>query len=77
MDKLTDAEAASPSLRIQQNCDQWMKPSSSSPTSLNSPFTHADITPMSPSSTNFGSTPGTSFGLKERCAGADTLSLVA
>ncbi|XP_024199450.1 syndetin isoform X2 [Rosa chinensis] len=64
--------------RIQQNCDQWMKPSSSSsPASLNSPFTHADITPMSPSSTNFGSTPGTSFGLKERCAGADTLSLVA
>lgn len=59
--------------RIQQNCDQWIRPPSSSPTS----FTHADITPMSPPITNFGNTPGTSFGLKERCAGADTLSLVA
>ncbi|KAL6204913.1 hypothetical protein ACLB2K_022180 [Fragaria x ananassa] len=63
--------------RIQQNCDQWMKPLSSSPTSFSSPFTHSDITPMSPTSTNFGSTPGTSFGLKERCAAADTLTLVA
>lgn len=46
--------------RIQQNCDQWIKPPSSSPSS----FTHADITPMSPPITNFGNTPGTSFGLK-------------
>ncbi|XP_050367917.1 uncharacterized protein LOC126786203 isoform X2 [Argentina anserina] len=63
--------------RIQQNCDQWMQPSSSSPIAFNSPFTHADITHMSPTSTNFGGTPGTSFGLKERCAAADTLLLVA
>ncbi|CAN6692268.1 unnamed protein product [Malus baccata var. baccata] len=57
--------------RIQQDCDQWIKSPSSSSTSLNSSYT--DITPMSPPS----NTPGTSFGLKERCAGADTISLVA
>ncbi|TQE13306.1 hypothetical protein C1H46_001113 [Malus baccata] len=57
--------------RIQQDCDQWIKSLSSSSTSLNSSYT--DITPMSPPS----NTPGTSFGLKERCAGADTISLVA
>ncbi|CAB4313305.1 unnamed protein product [Prunus armeniaca] len=63
--------------RIQQDCDQWIRAPSSSPTSLNSAFAHTDITPMSPPSTNFGNTPGTSIGLKERCAGADTISLVA
>ncbi|KAM1309939.1 hypothetical protein ACFX13_006718 [Malus domestica] len=57
--------------RIQQDCDQWIKSPSSSSTSLNSSYT--DITPMSPPS----NTPGTSFGLKERCAGADTITLVA
>ncbi|XP_009356960.2 syndetin isoform X1 [Pyrus x bretschneideri] len=57
--------------RIQQDCDQWIKSPSSSSSSLNSSCT--DITPMSPPS----NTPGTSFGLKERCAGADTISLVA
>ncbi|TQE04003.1 hypothetical protein C1H46_010374 [Malus baccata] len=57
--------------RIQKDCDQWIKAPSSSSTSINSSF--ADITPMSPPS----NTPGTSFGLKERCAGADTISLVA
>ncbi|XP_050137738.1 uncharacterized protein LOC126614195 isoform X1 [Malus sylvestris] len=57
--------------RIQKDCDQWIKAPSSSSTSINSSF--ADITPMSPPS----NAPGTSFGLKERCAGADTISLVA
>ncbi|PON55339.1 Vacuolar protein sorting-associated protein 54, N-terminal [Parasponia andersonii] len=62
--------------RIIQDCDQWIKPSSSTQTSLTASFTHADITPSPPSS-NFGHAPGISFGLKERCAGADTISLVA
>ncbi|KAF5471033.1 hypothetical protein F2P56_011508 [Juglans regia] len=63
--------------RITQDCDQWIKYQSSSPTSLNTSYTHADVTHMSPSGANFGHFPGTSFGLKERCAGADSLSLVA
>ncbi|XP_059429795.1 uncharacterized protein LOC132163502 isoform X2 [Corylus avellana] len=63
--------------RITQDCDQWIKPQSSSSTSLNTSFTHADVTPSSPPSTSHGHFPGTSSGLKERCAGADTLSLVA
>ncbi|KAA8544155.1 hypothetical protein F0562_022209 [Nyssa sinensis] len=54
--------------RVTQDCDQWIKSpsvsfSSSSPTSLN------DVIPTSPPS-HFPS-------LKERCAGADTISLVA
>ncbi|XP_048324974.1 uncharacterized protein LOC107410549 isoform X2 [Ziziphus jujuba] len=61
--------------RITQDCDQWIKASSSSP-AASIAFTHAEITP-SPPSANFGHAPGTSFGLKERCAGADTISLVA
>ncbi|KAH7838359.1 hypothetical protein Vadar_025411 [Vaccinium darrowii] len=61
--------------KISQDCDQWIKPqsvslSSSSPTSMNTSLSHMDVTPTSPRSTN-------SFGLKERCAGADTISLVA
>ncbi|VFQ96526.1 unnamed protein product [Cuscuta campestris] len=64
--------------RITQECDQWMKPhaapfNSSSPTTLNTPFAHMDVTPTSPPSL----LAGTSFSLKERCAGADTISLVA
>ncbi|XP_031111673.1 syndetin isoform X4 [Ipomoea triloba] len=64
--------------RITQDCDQWMKPqsspfNSSSPTSSNTPFTHMDVTPTSPPSLLAGA----SFSLKERCAGADTISLVA
>ncbi|OVA19468.1 Protein of unknown function DUF2451 [Macleaya cordata] len=56
--------------RITQDCDQWIKPqavsfSSSSPTS--------DVTPTSPPS----HAPSTTFGLKERCAGAETIYLVA
>ncbi|XP_024023775.1 syndetin isoform X1 [Morus notabilis] len=54
--------------RITQDCDQWIKPSSSSQASLTASFTHADITPSHASM---------SFGLKERCAAADTISLVA
>lgn len=61
--------------RITQDCDQWVKPqllaTSSSPTSLNSPFSHVDVIPTGPPIT------GTSFSLKERCAAADTISLVA
>ncbi|XP_031385734.1 syndetin [Punica granatum] len=61
--------------RITQDCDQWLKPlnataPSSSTASLN------DVTPTSPSTT-FGQLSGTSLGLKERCTGADTVSLVA
>ncbi|KAL7153983.1 hypothetical protein ABFS83_04G204600 [Erythranthe nasuta] len=64
--------------RISQDCDQWIKPqstsfSSSSPTSLSASFSHMDVTPTSPPS----HLNHTSFGLKERCAGADTISLVA
>ncbi|XP_068645855.1 uncharacterized protein [Aristolochia californica] len=63
--------------RITQDCDQWIKPQTvsntgSSPTSSSTSFTHMDVTPTSPSLA-----PNTSFGLKERCAGAETLSLVA
>ncbi|XP_073150883.1 uncharacterized protein [Henckelia pumila] len=63
--------------RISQDYDQWVKPqpspiSSSSPTSMTS-LSHKDVTPTSPP-THLNST---SSGLKERCAGADTLSLVA
>lgn len=65
--------------RITQDCEQWIKPQfpSSSPTSLNATFTHMEVTPTSPPSSNFGHMPGSSIGLKERCAGADTISLVA
>ncbi|KAH6772710.1 coiled-coil protein [Perilla frutescens var. frutescens] len=64
--------------RISQECDQWIKHqsvsiSSSSPTSSGPSFTHMDVTPTSPPS----HVNHTSFGLKERCAGADTISLVA
>ncbi|PIN03728.1 hypothetical protein CDL12_23739 [Handroanthus impetiginosus] len=64
--------------RITQECDQWIKPqstsiSSSSPTSSSPSFTHMDVAPASPPS----HLNHTSFGLKERCAGADTVSLVA
>ncbi|KAJ6765474.1 VACUOLAR PROTEIN SORTING-ASSOCIATED PROTEIN-RELATED [Salix purpurea] len=63
--------------RITQDCDQWIKPqltpvSSSSPTSL-STYMHGDVTPASPPNHSLA----TSFGLKERCAAADTISLVA
>ncbi|KAJ0020790.1 hypothetical protein Pint_32027 [Pistacia integerrima] len=60
--------------RIAQDCDEWLKPQLTSflPSSP-APLIHVDVTPTSPPS----HPPGTSFGLKERCAGADTISLVA
>ncbi|XP_047317109.1 syndetin [Impatiens glandulifera] len=64
--------------RIAQDCEQWIGPqsaSSSSPKSLNSTLGHIDVIPTGPPSANFGQTQ--SFGLKERCASADTISLVA
>ncbi|CAN4120408.1 unnamed protein product [Withania somnifera] len=62
--------------RITQDCDEWMKPqsqsfSSSSPSSTS--FSHMDVTPTSPPSYLNGA----SLGLKERCAGADTIYVVA
>ncbi|CBI17116.3 unnamed protein product, partial [Vitis vinifera] len=67
--------------RITQDYDQWIKPQlvpfSSSSTSLNVPFSHMDVTLTGPHSTNFVHSSNTSFGLKERCAGVDTISLVA
>ncbi|KAL2557427.1 hypothetical protein Fot_02166 [Forsythia ovata] len=59
--------------RITLECDQWINPQSASPISSNASFTHMDVTPTSPPS-HLNSP---SFGLKERCAGADTISLVA
>ncbi|XP_051113258.1 uncharacterized protein LOC127239236 isoform X2 [Andrographis paniculata] len=64
--------------RVAQDCDQWIKSQSisiSSPpsTSTTQSFSHMDVTPTSPPSR----LNHTSFGLKERCAGADTISLVA
>ncbi|KAL1544406.1 syndetin-like isoform X1 [Salvia divinorum] len=64
--------------RISQECDQWIKHQpvstfSSSPTSSSSSFAHMDVTPTSPPC----HVNHLSFGLKERCAGADTISLVA
>ncbi|XP_015164935.1 syndetin isoform X2 [Solanum tuberosum] len=65
-------------LRITHDCDQWMKPqsqsfSSSSPSSSSTSFSHMDVTPTSPRSYLTGA----SLGLKERCAGADTIYVVA
>ncbi|XVF19818.1 hypothetical protein REPUB_Repub11eG0143500 [Reevesia pubescens] len=60
--------------RITQDCDQWIKSPSGS---LSSPAALADVTPTVLQSTNFGPPAGTSFGLKERCAAADTVALVA
>ncbi|XP_058077735.1 uncharacterized protein LOC131226076 isoform X2 [Magnolia sinica] len=67
--------------RIAQDCDQWIKPqtmsNSLSLTTSLSPLTQMDVTPTSPTSTNVGNAPAISFGLKERCVGAETISLVA
>ncbi|WCJ41648.1 Syndetin [Euphorbia peplus] len=56
--------------RISQDCDQQMikSPSASLSSSPSSIYMHADLTPTVPQS---------SFGLKERCAAADNISLVA
>ncbi|KAL1161262.1 hypothetical protein V6Z11_A07G121900 [Gossypium hirsutum] len=60
--------------RITVDCDQWIKSPSGS---LSSTSAHADVTRTAPQSSNFGHAAGMSFGLKERCAGADTLALVS
>ncbi|XP_052489356.1 uncharacterized protein LOC105761952 isoform X3 [Gossypium raimondii] len=60
--------------RITVDCDQWIKSPSGS---LSSTSAHADVTRTAPQSSNFGHAAGVSFGLKERCAGADTLALVS
>nr|XP_043631842.1 syndetin [Erigeron canadensis] len=67
--------------RIMQDCNQWIKPPSlsgsySSHATTNMQFSHMDITPTPPSS-NSSHLSSTTLGLKERCAGADTISLVA
>ncbi|KAK6926688.1 Syndetin, C-terminal [Dillenia turbinata] len=67
--------------RITQDCDQWIKPQSlpsisSATNSMSASFMHLDATPTSPS-TNLGHTPGTPFGLEQRCSGVDSLSVVA
>ncbi|XP_065865505.1 uncharacterized protein [Euphorbia lathyris] len=55
--------------RIYQDCDQMIKsPSTALSSSPSSTYMHADLTPTVPQS---------SFGLKERCAAADNISLVA
>ncbi|KAG2550759.1 hypothetical protein PVAP13_9KG321000 [Panicum virgatum] len=63
--------------KISQDSDQWTKPqnvsySPSSPLSMNSTFGQMDVMPTAPPSSMF-----TSYGLKERCAAAETVSLVA
>lgn len=63
--------------KITQDSDQWIKPQNSlyapsSPLSINSTITHMDVMPTAPPSSMF-----TSYGLKERCAAAETVSLVA
>ncbi|KAK7404811.1 hypothetical protein VNO78_05778 [Psophocarpus tetragonolobus] len=63
--------------RVNQDCEEWIKSQSSSPTSLTSPFVHAELTPTNPPNMNFGHSSGTSLGLKERCVAVDTISLVA
>ncbi|KAK1435111.1 hypothetical protein QVD17_00871 [Tagetes erecta] len=67
--------------RIQRDCGQWVKSpppiSSSSSTPLNMPLSHTDNGPNSIPNSNISHVTCTSFGLKERCTGADTISLVA
>ena len=50
--------------RVNQDCEEWIKSQSSSPTSLSSPFVHAELTPTHPPNTNYGHSSGTSLGLK-------------
>ncbi|GAB2285470.1 hypothetical protein Dimus_019919 [Dionaea muscipula] len=67
--------------RIAQDSDQWTKPQSvqspSLPTSLNATFKHMDVTPASPPGSNLSQILNSPLGLKERCTGVDTISLVA
>ncbi|XP_015951750.1 uncharacterized protein LOC107476449 isoform X1 [Arachis duranensis] len=59
--------------RISQDCDEWIKTHSSSPSYL----VHAELKPTSPPNTNFSHSSATSFGLQERCVAVDTISVVA
>ncbi|KAF5819783.1 putative vacuolar protein sorting-associated protein [Helianthus annuus] len=67
--------------RIRRDCGQWVKSSSpfssSLSTPLNMPLSHTDNRLNGIPSSNLSHVSSTSFGLKERCTGADTLSLVA
>lgn len=68
--------------RIAQDCDQWIKhqniPCSPTSSSLfSASFSQIDVTPTIPVSTIFGHAPSTTFGLKERCAAAETIQLVS
>ncbi|KAJ9554716.1 hypothetical protein OSB04_009330 [Centaurea solstitialis] len=65
--------------RIRRDCDQWVKSpsSSSSSTPFNMPLSHTDAAPNGIPNSNLCHVPTTSFGLKERCTGADTITLVA
>uniref|UniRef100_A0A0D9XM42 Syndetin C-terminal domain-containing protein n=1 Tax=Leersia perrieri TaxID=77586 RepID=A0A0D9XM42_9ORYZ len=63
--------------KITQDSDQWIKPqnisySPSSTLSMNSTFAQMDVMPTAPPSSMF-----TSYALKERCAAAETILLVA
>uniref|UniRef100_A0ACD5TN25 Uncharacterized protein n=1 Tax=Avena sativa TaxID=4498 RepID=A0ACD5TN25_AVESA len=60
--------------KITQDSDQWIKPQNSlyPPSSMNSTIAQLDVMPTAPPSSMF-----TSYGLKERCAAAETVSLVA
>ncbi|XP_010557376.1 PREDICTED: syndetin-like isoform X1 [Tarenaya hassleriana] len=67
--------------RISQDCEQWIKPQLSTSSSSSPGFPHAvhslsDVTPANPLNMISGHLSGISFGLKERCASADTISLV-
>ncbi|KAI7738252.1 hypothetical protein M8C21_000393 [Ambrosia artemisiifolia] len=67
--------------RIRGDCGQWVKSrspfSSSISTPLNMPLSHTDSRLNGIANSNLKHVTSTSFGLKERCTGADTISLVA
>ncbi|KAL0903290.1 hypothetical protein M5K25_027659 [Dendrobium thyrsiflorum] len=73
-DSYQSARLKSSLSKIIQDCDQWIRrqnqPPSSSPKSLNASIAHIDVMPTIPSGT------GTTFGLKERCVAAETISFV-
>ncbi|KAI7729119.1 hypothetical protein M8C21_002182 [Ambrosia artemisiifolia] len=67
--------------RIRGDCGQWVKSrspfSSSISTPLNMPSSHTDNRLNGIANSNLKHVTCTSYGLKERCTGADTISLVA
>ncbi|KAK9094083.1 hypothetical protein Scep_025552 [Stephania cephalantha] len=60
--------------RTAQDCEQWTKPQAAL---FSSSSSTADVTPISPPNVIYGHPPNTSYGLKERCAAVETISLVA